>query len=222
MYGYAFDGYSYYGQEDSTHQAPGDLLHSFVFSDFFQVERYPVEFQSYIADSWPLLTATLRSIEQQILQSLPGTVSQLYREHIRHMMTANFYPPLAEFEHAAAGNTRLSEHPDVSLFTLFPFGMDQDFEFQDADGDWHSAPDTNTMVAFPGYLLEWLSDGDIKALNHRVRLTANREQERFSFGVFSIPGRDATLSRTLASTPDQVEHLSAQSYFEQYISLWDY
>lgn len=221
-YGYAFDGYSYYGQEDSTHQAPDDLLHTFVFSDFFPVEKYPVEFQSYIAGSWPLLKPNLLGIETQILRSLPDRVAGLYREHMGHMMTANCYPPLAEFERAAEGNTRLSEHPDVSLFTVFPFGMDEDFEFQDSDGEWHSAPDTGTMVAFPGYLLEWLSHGDIKALNHRVRLSANREQARYSFGVFSIPGRDAVLSRPLASTPDQFEHLSAQSYFEQYLSMWDY
>lgn len=219
---YAFDGYSHYGQVDSSHQAADDLLHSFVFSDFSSSERYPREFQAYIRDEWPTLTTRLRAIELSLLQQLPFDLSRFHRDAIGHMMSANYYPPLAGFDNPAAGNTRLSEHPDVSLLTIFPFGIDCDFEYQDAQGDWHRGPPSANMVAFPGYLLEWLSGGVVKALNHRVRLDPCRDSDRYSFVVFSIPHPNTTLTRSSLEPGVEVEQLSAQAYFQQYTGLWDY
>lgn len=219
-YGYGFDGYSHYGQADSTHQAADDMLHSFVFSDFYPVARYPQEFQGFITQHWPALTRTLREIDLAILArlSVPGALSQ-YRQHMGHMMSANYYPPPAELCNVAQGNTRLSEHPDVSLLTVFPFGIDSDFEYQDEQGGWHRVPSSENMIAFPGFLLEWLSGGAIKALNHRVRLDGEINRERFSFAVFSLPYPATTLYR---ETRDGPQSISAQAYFSDYLSLWDY
>jgi hypothetical protein len=219
-YGYGFDGYSHYGQADSTHQAADDMLHSFVFSDFYPVERYPQEFQGYINAHWPALTRTLRDIELAILDrlSIKGGVSQ-YRAHMGHMMSANYFPPPGDFLRPSQGNSRLSEHPDVSLFTVFPFGIDRDFEYQDEQDRWHKVPSVDTMLIFPGYLMEWMSGGAIKALNHRVSLNGESDRERFSFAVFSLPYPVTTLYREIGQ---EVQSISAEAYFRDYLSLWDY
>lgn len=221
-YGFAFDGYSHHGQTDSTHQAADDLLHSFVFSDFHAPERYPQAFQTFIREQWPALTRQLRSLEISLLETLPEQLKRWYQLFVGHMMSANFYPPLTQFEQVAAGNTRLSAHPDVSLITVFPFGMDAAFEYEDAQGQWRPAPVTDTMVAFPGYLLEWLSNGRVKALNHRVRLDADHTSARYSFAVFSIPTRNATVSRPSVAVAQGPQHLTATEYFQRYCGLWDY
>ena len=221
-YGFGFDGYSHCGQEDSTHQAPDDLLHTFVFSDAYSAEHYPRAFQPYIRELWPALTRQLRTLEATMLGALPVDLTQWYQQSVGHMMSANYYPPQQHFNAVAAGNTRLSAHPDVSLFTVFPFGLDSAFEYEDTRGQWHPAPVTDTMIAFPGYLLEWISGGRIKALNHRVRLDADRARERYSFAVFSIPMPGATVSRVPLAPGESPLHLTTQAYFQQYGRLWDY
>jgi hypothetical protein len=221
-YGFAFDGYSYYGQPDSSHQAADDLLHTFVLSDFYSHERYPKPFQAFVRDHWPTLAGQMRTLEMSMLGSLQADVSNWYQQFAGHMMSANFYPPLEHFDTVAAGNTRLSAHPDVSLFTVFPFGLDSAFEYEDERGRWLSAPVTDKMIAFPGYLLEWLSNGQVKALNHRVRLDADQNRERYSFAVFSIPARGAMVSRPSAAAGEARQSLSAQAYFQHYCGLWDY
>lgn len=221
-YGFAFDGYSHHGQADSSHQAADDLLHSFVLSDFYAHERYPSAFQAFVRDQWPALADAVGNLEMSILGSVQADVTNWYQQFAGHMMSANFYPPLQHFDTVAAGNTRLSAHPDVSLLTVFPFGLDSAFEYQDEHGQWLPAPVTDTMIAFPGYLLEWLTQGRVKALNHRVRLDAAQDRERHSFAVFSIPAPGATVSRPSAAPGEAPELLSAPQYFQHYCSLWDY
>ncbi|MCB1705970.1 MAG: hypothetical protein KDI17_13980 [Halioglobus sp.] len=221
-YGLAFDGYSHCGQVDSTHQAPGDLLHTFVYSDIYPPERYPPPFQPCLRQQWPALTRQLQTLEVSLLAAYREDLRPWYQQSVGHMMSANYYPPQRQFSAAAAGNTRLSAHPDVSLFTVFPFGLDSAFEYEDALGQWHPAPAADTMVAFPGYLLEWLSGGRIKALNHRVRLDADAARERYSFAVFSIPMPGTTVSRASPTPGQPRQQLTAQGYFEHYGSLWDY
>ena len=221
-YGYAFDGYSHHGQSDSTHQAADDLLHSFVFSDFYPQQRYPLEFQAYLNDDWTALTTTLRQVEITLLQTLPTWVRGQYESDFGHMMSANYYPPLAQFDTPASGHTRLSAHPDVSLLTVFPFGIDQHFQYRDSSGSWHSAPATDRMIAFPGYLMQWLSHGAIPALNHRVQLAADNAADRYSFAIFSLPRPGTSVYRESDCRSGEREYLAAEEYFSQYVSLWDY
>lgn len=221
-YGVAFDGYSHCGQTDSSHQAPDDLLHSFVLSDSFPAERYPKAFQAFVRDHWSSLASRIRTLELSLLDTVPAAIAAWYRQYASHMLSANFYPPAQQFAAAAQGNTRLSAHPDVSLFTVFPFGLDNAFEYEDSLGRWVPAPVTDCMIAFPGYLLQWLSGGRVKALNHRVRLDTDHSVERYSFAVFSIPAQGATLSRPAQTPGESPEVLTAQAYFSQYCGLWDY
>ena len=130
------------------------------------------------------------------------------------MVSCNYYPAQNNFDCSAAENTRLSAHPDVSLITIFPFGVDGDLEYQTADGSWKTMTPTDRIIGFSGYLMELATDGNIKALNHRVKLSKNRNSERFSFAFFSLSFPDAQLS-----TLDE-ETISGKEYFEKYLELF--
>ena len=206
-YGYAFDGYSFVGQSDSSHQAEDDLVSTFVLSEFYPVERYPVEFRGFVNGNWKEVLRTVRSLEIELLRQLdiPGLLD-FYQQNAGHMVSNNYYPPVQDFATTAAENTRLSAHPDASLFTVFPFGIDEELELQltDENGiqEWKSVQASASILLYPGYLMEMWTDGALKAMNHRVRLPStpsagplrkperqghDSATERFSFSVFSLP-----------------------------------
>lgn len=191
-YGYAYDGFSYYGQSDSSHQAEDDLISTFVLSEFYPVARYPVEFHDFLNGSWKKVKQAVRSLELDLLTQLdlPGLLG-FYHQNAGHMVSNNYYPPLQQFTTTAAGNTRLSAHPDASLFTVFPFGIDQELELEmageDGEPEWQSVDASESVLLYPGYLMEMWTHGSIKAMNHRVRLSNNRAAERFTFSFFSLP-----------------------------------
>lgn len=227
-YGVAFDGYSYQGQKDSLNQGYADMLHSFVFSDFFTVEKYPQEFQWYRKNLWPDVMSVITELELSLLQKLPivdrlkQQIITQYKSSFGHMMSANYYPAIANCNINDDSSLRLSEHPDVSLLTIFPFGIDQDFEYQNNKGQWCSAPKTDRIIAFPGDLLEWLTHGQVKALNHRVRF--NREKtERFSFAFFSLPWPQTILRRqkSIQNKADEFDSMTTEQYYRMHLSQWD-
>ena len=191
-YGYAYDGFSYYGQTDSSHQAADDLISTFVLSEFYPVDRYPEEFQSFLKGGWHNVVETVRLLETDLLTQLdiPGLLD-FYHHNAGHMVSNNYYPPQRQFTTTAADNTRLSAHPDASLFTVFPFGIDEELELQVAgengESEWKSVDAVDSILLYPGYLMEMWSQGAIKAMNHRVRLSANSAAERFTFSFFSLP-----------------------------------
>ena len=136
-----------------------------------------------------------------------------YQEHIGHMISCNYYPPTQPLDSSSNDNNRLSEHTDVSLFTIFPFGFDSDFYFQNEKGEWVNIKPTDDIIVFPGYLLECFTQGKWKALNHKVSLPKNRRNERFSFAYFSLPypKRKFKIGK---------KKYSSESYFEQYLNLF--
>ncbi len=213
-FSYGFDGYSYLGQEDSSNQYASDLLHSFVLSDFCDPNNFPKEFCDFYAKQWQELQAEIRKLETQIIQqlALPG-LSEFYTEHIGHMISCNFYPKTNGFSTTAKNKTRLSEHTDVSLFTIFPFGFDRDFFYQNSKQEWVQIDATDQVVIFPGYLLQYYTQGKIKALNHCVRLPENKNEDRFSFAYFSLPYPKHQFKIGK-------EVLSSERYFENYLSLF--
>lgn len=192
QYGYAYDGFSYYGQTDSSHQAEDDLISTFVFSEFYPVDRYPEEFQGFLKGGWHKVVEIVRSLETDLLTRLdiPGLLD-FYHHNAGHMVSNNYYPPQQQFITTAAGNTRLSAHPDASLFTVFPFGIDKELELQvtgeSGEPVWRSVDAADSILLYPGYLMEMWTHGAIKAMNHRVRLTDNSSVERFTFSFFSLP-----------------------------------
>ncbi|MYF12986.1 MAG: hypothetical protein F4171_06550 [Gammaproteobacteria bacterium] len=211
----AFDGYSFAGQTDSLNQGPEDALHSFVFSDFSPRSAFPAEFQRFLRDEWPAMTQAAREIERDLLVQL-GVEGLLepYDAGYGHMMSANYYPPGLGAQ--PKGGLRLTEHPDVSLLTLFPFGVAAGFEYQDADGAWRALAPSKRVVGFAGELLEWLTAGRIQALNHRVAPCSDEPiGERFSFSLFSLPRPGTRITPEGSS-----DAISVEAYIEAHLSRW--
>ncbi len=218
-FGYAFDGYSYVGQPDSSNQAEDDLVSTFVLSEFYDVERYPSEFHRFLHGGWRATLQTIRALEIEALEllNIPGLLD-FYRQNVGHMISNNYYPPIRNFAATAADNTRLSAHPDASLFTIFPFGIDDDLELELIDDSglsaWQSVQASASMLLYPGYLLELWTNGDIKALNHRVRLAHDVAAERFSFAFFSLPFPQREFVMPGRGT------MTSEAYFEAYVGLF--
>ena len=209
-YDFAFDGYSFQGQEDSSNQSYDDLLDTFVFSDLRPVEKFPKAFHPYLNQGWKQALKQIELLEKDLIDDLNLNINQ---KNLAHMVSCNFYPPTGNFKNPARENTRLSAHPDVSLFTVFPFGVEEGFSYQNPNGDWIELAANNQWTVFPGYMLECLTDGKIKALNHKVVLPKNRTDERFSFAYFSIPRQNTTWVISGKS-------VSAEAYFEKYLNLF--
>lgn len=216
-YGYGFAGYSYPGQLNSTNQAYDDMLHTFVVSDFYPANRYPATLKQWILNEKPALIKQVKALEIALMEALAlPHLSDFYQNKIGHTISCNYYPPVQQFQQTAQNQTRLSEHPDGSLFTVFPFGMDSDFEYQAPDGSWHSMEATDKVVIFAGYLLELWTNGQIKALNHKVKLPVEQQKERYSFAFFAIPRPNIQFS-----VPETGKVYSSDSYFEAYLGLFD-
>lgn len=213
-YRVAFDGYSYPGQDDSRNQGPEDQLHSFVFSDFSAPDRYPREFQAFITRHWPSLCRQVQQLEQELLQDLGlGAIAGQQARDFGHMMSANYYPAGARPGKDRA-QLRLSAHPDVSLLTVFIQGLGPGFQYRDSDGKWRDAKIEPRVTVFAGDLLEWLTDGAIPALQHRVRRQAD-DAERFSFALFSLPRPGAVLA-SLGG-----KRISTEDWYRLHLSQWD-
>ncbi|MFT7237593.1 MAG: isopenicillin N synthase-like dioxygenase [Cyclobacteriaceae bacterium] len=206
----AFDGYSYLGQEDSTNQYATDLLHSFVLSRFSSPELFPSEFHAFLTDEWEDTIAKVRMLERQVLEKLElPEVTQVYETHVDHMISCNYYPPT---DVLPSNDKRLSSHKDISLFSVFVYGIDEGLSYVQKGlgsirlGTKHSA------ILFPGYFLEYLSAGKYPALDHQVDLPQTNE-ERFSFAFFSIPRPEATFQVNGNS-------VTSSQYYQEYLSLF--
>lgn len=209
-YNYAFDGYSYLGQKDSTNQYDTDLLHSFVLSEFSKVNSFPKEMHPFLDKQWVDLIVKVRSIERDIIKTLnlPG-LEEFYNNTIGHMVSCNFYPKINYNQQTQ--QLRLSKHKDVSLFTVFVFGSKAGFSFQDNNKN-KKLKETDNIVVFPGYLLEYLSQGKYNALEHQVDFT-EIDKERYSFAFFSIP-------KPFQNIVFNQQKFSSESYYKDYLSLF--
>lgn len=206
-----FDGYSFLGQEDSLNQYDTDLLHSFVLSEFSSKESFPVEFHNFFENEWSVLQKEIKKLERKLISTLNiKGLEELYNHKIGHMVSCNYYPntkniSAKNFEH------RLSEHKDVSLFTVFVYGNSNGFCYKNTQGKNIKLGEIDQIVVFPGYLLEVLTKGKIKATEHQVEFDKNNTEERFSFAFFSIPKPKETLELT---------GISSEDYYQQYLDLF--
>lgn len=208
----AFDGYSYIGQKDSLNQYDKDLLHSFVLSNISREESFPQAFQKYLKQEFLEQLVFIRKLEKEVLKTLGFPESRVfYEEHIKHMVSCNFYPELDVATQKIMPADRLSFHTDVSLFSVFLFGLEAGFVYEKPTGEKVVLDTIDEMVLFPGYFMELLTKGKIRALKHGVVLPENRTEERFSFAFFSIPKPDAILE--LSSFKG-----SGSEYYQHYLN----
>ena len=199
-----FEGYSYMGQEDSSNQYADDRLFTYVLSDFFDPRQHAPEFQALLEEQ-QLFMPQIRQLERDLLAATVPELLDFYDHQVAHSLSANFYP-------SGGGEAlRLTAHPDGSLLTVFPFGMDEEFQFEKPDGSWHLVEKTDEIVCFSGYLMECMTS--IRSLNHKVE-KSGIQSERFSFAYFSIPSPGNTFFM-------KDEKVTSEEYFTRYLSLFD-
>ncbi|MGY0407231.1 MAG: 2OG-Fe(II) oxygenase family protein [Polaribacter sp.] len=212
-YNNAFDGYSYMGQKDSLNQYDTDMLHSFVLSEFHNIEDFPQEFHSFLTDEWPQLKAKVREMELKIIQKSSIPFKQLYKDDtIGYMMSCNYYPKPNACAIKAKNNLRLSVHPDVSLLTTFPYGISKGLSYFNNEKQFEIGEKEKT-IAFFGYFADFFSNGKIEALKHQVELPKDLYSERYSFAIFSIPKPNSIVrigNRTI----------NANDYYTKYLSIF--
>lgn len=201
---YAFEGYSFLGQEDSLNQGEEDKVFTYVLSDFFDSNRHPIEFHDLISSQKEIIRQ-VSTLERSLIKSIDENLLSFFENQLGHMLSANFYPP------TDYSNLRLTAHPDVSFLTVFPFGIDKEFQFELSDGTWQSVKHTNEIIVFSGYLLESVTG--IKALNHKVE-KKGKQDERFSFAYFSVP-------KPSQQFKIKNEIVSSEDFFARYLSLFD-
>ena len=208
-----FDGYSFLGQQDSLNQYDTDLLHSFVLSEFSPRSNFPNEFRDFFENEWNPLKKKIQEIERKIITALniDGLLA-LYDAKIGHMVSCNYYPNTNNLS-AENSKHRLSEHKDVSLFTVFVFGNSDGFSYKNKEWATIRLGEIDRIVMFPGYLLEVLTKGKIKAMKHEVEFDKNNAEERFSFAFFSVPKPNENLELESIS-------ITSEDYYKQYLSLF--
>ncbi|MED7789560.1 2OG-Fe(II) oxygenase family protein [Francisella sp. 19X1-34] len=207
-----FDGYSYLGQEDSTNQGATDLLHSFVLSNLHEPSCFPKEFGSFLSKEWHEIYKQIIKLEKNILSFLNFSNLDDMHKGMAHMVSCNFYPEVKkEMLHQ---ELRLTEHTDISLFTIFPFGTSEGLEYRDSQGQWKKIPASNNVTIFNGYFMEYWSKGRFPACNHRVNLDKHAINERTSFAFFSIPHPQQDIVLIDNST------VSAEKYYKDYLALF--
>jgi len=214
-YNTAFDGYSYLGQKDSINQYENDMLHSFVISEFQDIEDFPKEFHNFLKEDWKNLITTIKNTELAKINELNiPELTQLYNDNIiGYMMSCNYYPKPISCKSKAKNNTRLSAHKDASLFTTFPYGLDDGLSVLDSNNNYVKIEKKENPFLFSGYFLEFMTHKKIPALNHQVDLPKDLDSERFSFAVFSIPKPDATFLFN-------GKKISSTDYYKKYLSLF--
>lgn len=210
--GVAFDGYSYMGQTDSLNQYDTDLLHSFVLSNISKEDTFPENFQEYLKQEFPEQLAYIRALEKEVLHCLGfAELTGFYEDNMKHMVSCNFYPELGVGVQEINTADRLSFHTDVSLFSVFLFGLEPGFAYEKPNGEKVILDTIDEVVLFPGNFMELVTNGRIKALNHGVILPENSRKERFSFAFFSIPRPNASLQLSSFNG-------TGQQYYEHYLN----
>ena len=139
-----FDGYSYLGQQYSTNQGATDLLHTFVLSNLHDPSCFPIEFKKFLSSEWADISKQIFKIEKNILSSLSFSNLEGIHKDMAHMVSCNFYPEVKrDMLHQ---ELRLTEHTDISLFTIFPFGTSDGLEYKNSQGQWQKIPASDKVV----------------------------------------------------------------------------
>ncbi len=214
-YNNPYSGYSYLGQKDSLNQYEGDQLFSFVLSDHTEVNSLPKEFQEFYKTQWEGIKQQMELFQLNMLDALnlPNLAPFILHKG-GYMLSCNYYPAQSNTtqQESKPEEERLSKHIDASFLSTFPFGIEEGLQYQNEEGETIEVGKRDKIIAFPGFLMDLLSEGKMPALEHQVA-QAKDNAERFTFSLFSIPRPGAKLKI-------DNEFYSAEEYYNKYLSLF--
>ena len=128
------------------------------------------------------------------------------------MISCNYYPKVEAFQNNKI-EQRLSSHKDVSLFSIFPYGLAEGLASKDESGKVLEIGNQQDCFGFNGYGLEYFTKDEFKAFNHFVELPKNQKKERFSVAYFSIPKPNAIFTLN-----GKTYH--AETFYQDYLNLF--
>jgi isopenicillin N synthase-like dioxygenase len=102
-----------------------------------------------------------------------------------------FFPAHGDY---APGDLRLEDHIDGGMFAILPPATGGGFEMFKGDNWFEVKSQEGVIFAYPGLMTEYLSNGKIKAVRHRVIASGYGEHTRLSFPFFMIPHPDFRLT----------------------------
>jgi hypothetical protein len=177
-----------------------------VFSEFLPPEAYPKEFWEYLKSD---LKKTLDSIKEK-MDWVSLTEELDLKDKLGFSASINFYPKMSALYESIG--PRLTEHVDGSLFTIFPYGLDEGLMYERM-GLWQEWPETSNALCFPGYLHE-IIESPLTPLNHKLEW-GSAHRERFAFAFFIVPKPGAVIQTK------EGKSLNAHQYYQRYLALFD-
>jgi isopenicillin N synthase-like dioxygenase len=113
-----------------------------------------------------------------------------------------------------------ARHRDLSLITLFPPATDPGLEFELRPNVWEAVkiPEDGMVVGVMG-ALNWLTDGEMPALQHTVRaLSESGVSERYSASFFVNPRPDAQFIPLKASSRGAMgAGVTFETWFQEFV-----
>lgn len=164
-----------------------------------------------------LFSAMVRLAEQinQLLElSIPIPMTQRFSNMIsgsnNHLLRIIHYPPTDKHLKIP----RAAAHTDICLFTMVLGCTFNGLEFQDNNGTWYEPELTNTsIVIFNSEMIDLITNGQLKAVMHRVKATPNGSSEsRFSMPVAIHPLRELELIKGLTAGEHLKNRLNEMGY----------
>ncbi|CAN7098685.1 unnamed protein product [Brassica rapa subsp. narinosa] len=147
-------------------------------------------------DTLEMYSAKVKSIAKiliakmgEVLKIKPEEIEERFADDMFQSMRMNYYPPCPE-PHQVIG---LTPHSDaVALTILLQVNEVEGLQIK-KDGKWvFVKPLPNAFIVNVGDVLEIITNGIYKSIEHRV--VVNSEKERLSFATFHNPGLNKEIS----------------------------
>uniref|UniRef100_A0A453AFX7 Fe2OG dioxygenase domain-containing protein n=2 Tax=Aegilops tauschii TaxID=37682 RepID=A0A453AFX7_AEGTS len=135
-------------------------------------------------------------------------------KHVSQVLRMNYYPPCASTPEKVLG---LSPHSDGAFLTiLLELNLVQGLQIR-RHGAWIPVkPHCDALLVNVGDLLEIMTNGKYKSIEHRV--TINAHKERLSISAFQIPNYDGIISPILETTEEKILYKTVK--VEEYLGFY--
>ncbi|CAH8381375.1 unnamed protein product [Eruca vesicaria subsp. sativa] len=155
-----------------------------------------LHFLMFFRDTLEMYSAQVKSIAKiliakmgEALQIKPEEIEKIFGDDMFQSMRMNYYPPCPE-PHQVIGVT---PHSDAAALTILLQVNDVEGLQIKKDGKWvFVKPLPNAFIVNVGDVLEIITNGIYKSIEHRV--VVNSEKERLSFATFHNPGLNKEIS----------------------------
>ncbi|KAL0723689.1 hypothetical protein Bca4012_038288 [Brassica carinata] len=163
---------------------------------FVLSEDQKLDWADMFRDTLEMYSAQVRSVAKILIAKMgdaleikPEEIEERFGDDMFQSMRMNYYPPCPE-PHQVIG---LTPHSDaVALTILLQVNEVEGLQIK-KDGRWVSVkPLPNAFVVNIGDVLEIITNGIYKSIEHRA--VVNSEKERLSFATFHNPGLNKEIS----------------------------